>query len=85
MPVKYFFIEKRVNKRISKLPLYLHAKIDKAFDRLKENPMIGARLKGELGDAYKYRIGDYRIVYKFNVRSKTLTVVKIEHRQGVYR
>jgi mRNA-degrading endonuclease RelE of RelBE toxin-antitoxin system len=85
MPAKHFFIERQVNKKSSKLPVSIHKRVDKVFDVLKENPLAGTRLKGELGFAYKYRIGDYRIVYTFDPKTSTLIVLKIEHRQGVYK
>lgn len=85
MPIKVFIVDKRVDKQFLKLPQHIQAKIIKAYDTLKLNPIAGAKLKGELSDYYKFRIGDYRIVYKFNPTISTLEVVKIEHRQGVYK
>lgn len=85
MPAKYFSITKKANKQILKLPLRIQNKIDKAYSILKENPISGEKLKGELSEYYKFRVGDYRIVYSFDVKKSKVTIVKIEHRQGVYR
>lgn len=85
MSTKYFELTKKANKDISKLPLAIQNKIDNAFSKIKENPLSGKKLRGKLNEYYKFRVGDYRIVYRFYAREKTVFVVKIEHRQGVYK
>ena len=85
MPAKTFLLSKKTNKEILKLPLQIQNKISKAFIRLKENPLSGAKLGGEMGGNYKLRVGDYRIVYKFNSKESQVDVVKVEHRQGIYK
>ncbi len=85
MPAKSFIIAKSVDKDISKLPSKIQTKIESAFDRIKENPISGIKLHGQLDQYYKLRVGDYRIVYSFDARESTVTVVKVEHRQGVYK
>ena len=85
MPAKHFQISKSANKQIGKLPIRIQDKINKAFDRLKTDPLSGDKLHGELKGYYKYRLGDYRIIYSFDIGNNILSVVKIEHRQGVYK
>jgi len=85
MPVKTFSVSPKASKNANKFPSKIHRKIDRAFEILKQNPLTGEKLRGKLADYYKYRIGDYRIVYRFDAKKSTLLVVKIEHRQGVYR
>lgn len=85
MSARNFVISKRANKEILKLPLSIQNKMNKAFGILKLNPLAGAKLQGELAGNYKFRIGDYRIVYQFNSKESKVEVVKIEHRQGVYK
>ncbi len=85
MPAKDFNISKAANKQANKLPEKIHDKIDEAFDKLQQNPLIGEKLHGELKGYFKYRIGDYRIVYSFDPEESILYISKIEHRQGVYK
>ena len=33
---------------------------------------------------YRFRIGDYRVIYKINDVEKTVTVIEIGHRSDVY-
>lgn len=85
MPAKHFFISNNANKNIKRLPLKIQNKVDNAFDKIKLNPIVGHKLGGELSEQYKYRIGDYRIVYSFNSRLSRVEIHKVEHRQGVYK
>ena len=59
------------------------------FDRLAhlENPRsIGEALKGsELGDLWKYRVGDYRIIASIEDKLVRILIVRIGNRREVYR
>ena len=47
---------------------------------------IGEALKGsKLGDFWKYRVGDYRIVAKIEDDALLIVVVKLGNRREVYR
>ena len=48
--------------------------------------LVHQPLKGEQwAGAYKYRAGDYRIIYLLDVKQQQLKVLKIGHRRDVYR
>lgn len=85
MPAKIFNFAKKANKQLKKLPFKVHGKVMIALDELQQNPLAGAKLGGELEGNYKYRVGDYRILYKFSPKESKLEILKIEHRQGVYK
>lgn len=34
---------------------------------------------------FKYRVGDYRIIYQLNTQVKKLIVLKVRHRRDVYK
>ena len=58
----------------------LLGKIEKELAR---DPAMGEPLKGEFRGLYRYRIGDYRVIY-----AKTkggILVLRIGHRKDVYR
>jgi mRNA interferase RelE/StbE len=47
---------------------------------------LGAALKGdELGQFWKYRVGDYRIIAEIRDREIRIVVVRLGHRREVYR
>ncbi len=85
MPAKTFFVAKKADKQLTRLPLKVHIRITHALRQLKQNPLAGTKLGGELADSYKFRVGDYRIIYKFDSKESKVDIVKIEHRQGVYK
>ncbi len=64
---------------------------DRLMDKLRwmaENALLLVHqpLKGEQwAGAYKYRAGDYRIIYLLDVKQQQLKVLKIGHRRDVYR
>lgn len=85
MPAKFLVTQNSVKKNLRRLPIHIHQKIIRTLDKIKENPLTGIKLHGELSNYYKFRVGDYRIVYKFDKETSIVVIVRIEHRQGVYR
>ncbi len=85
MSASHFVVDSRANKSLSKIPRKIRDRIIKKLDLIKQNPLIGIKLGGELGSYYKCRVGDYRIIYSFDSKKSLVFVGKIEHRQGVYR
>jgi len=85
MTASKLVVQKSASKRFNKIPLNIHKKILKALNIIKNNPLVGIKLHGELAYYRKYRVGDYRVVYRFDRKNKVVRVVKIEHRKGVYR
>ena len=73
------------DKSLSKLPKNIQSKIISSFYKIQKNPITGIKLQGELKSYYKFRVGDYRVIYKFDIKKSLVMVVKIEHRQGVYK
>lgn len=78
-------VKKSERKKLQKLPTQIHLRIIETLDKIKGNPLIGAKLHGELAGYFKLRLGDYRIVYSFDAKHSIVYVVKIEHRQGIYK
>jgi len=85
MGAKEVLIQSSARKKLLKLPLHIHKKVLRSFEIIRQNPLIGIKLHGKLARYHKYRIGDYRIVYRLDVKPSTVIIVKLEHRQGVYK
>jgi mRNA interferase RelE/StbE len=78
------------NKQLDQLdPQVARRLIRFLYDRvsLLDNPRsIGEALKGsELGDLWKYRVGDYRIIASIEDQLVRILVVRIGNRREVYR
>jgi mRNA interferase RelE/StbE len=65
----------------------LQRRLDRCFDQLKIDPRnVGniKRLSGKLVDHYRYRVGDYRVIYRIEDGQSIVRVLKIAHRSEVY-
>ena len=50
-----------------------------------ENPyLIGKQLKGNLGQYWRYRVGNYRIISKIDNQQLIVLLVAVAHRREVY-
>lgn len=51
-----------------------------------EDPRIHDKcLKGNLGEYWRYRVGNYRIIAQINDAELTIVAIDVGSRQGVYR
>ncbi len=61
---------------------------DRFFDivnnRIAVNPGSGRKLKGRYKDFWKYRVGDYRIIYQFKNENLRILILRFRHRKNVY-
>jgi mRNA interferase RelE/StbE len=65
----------------------LAKKIVRCWQQLEENPHWHPNikaLKGDYAGYYRYRIGDYRVIYSIDDKLKQVLVVAIAHRRQVY-
>lgn len=45
---------------------------------------LGKPLKGEFQGYWRYRWGDYRVIYKISEREVLILILRISHRKDVY-
>ena len=74
-------------KELSSLSKAIQVRIGRKIDSLQTNPTPqGVKLlKGKDREAYRIRVGDYRILYQIQKEMLTILVIKIGHRKEVYR
>jgi mRNA interferase RelE/StbE len=74
------------DRQFRKLPVQLQARLKPHIDALIQNPRPSGieKLKGE-DNAYRLRVGDYRILYEVHDKVLLVLVVKVGHRREVYR
>ncbi len=72
-------------KALARLPLPMRRRVQVAIDQLADNPFPAGvkKLQGE--DAYRIRVGDYRVIYEVQHGRLTILVIRIGHRREVYR
>jgi mRNA interferase RelE/StbE len=68
-----------------KLPAELQTRIQSAIDRLGQtlDQHSHHRMKGV--DACRIRVGDYRVIYNFDIAQGMLHLLAVGHRREVYR
>jgi mRNA interferase RelE/StbE len=78
-------LTKNFLKQLKKLPEDIRARVLKAVDEVIANPYAGVKLKGELEGLLRWRIGEYRIIYLIDERSKLVVFLHIGHRRAIYK
>lgn len=61
---------------------------DYVYPILRSNPCFGPnikRLRGELSEFYRYRIGDYRLFYKISEEIVIVFILDVSHKSTAYK
>lgn len=65
----------------------LTRRLNRCFDLLRNNPRSHPnikRLHGTLSGYFRYRVGDWRVIYEVNEETRRITVLLIVHRSQAY-
>jgi len=73
-----------IERELARLRKKDYEKIEAAILRLGEDPRPNCqKLKGR--DAWRIRIGEYRVIYEINDQARTVTILDVGHRKEIYR
>lgn len=74
-------------KDLKKLNITIAKKIAKKVkNNLIQNPIeLGTQLKGNLKGFYRYRIGEYRVIYVLDHKEKKVIILNVNHRKKIYK
>lgn len=80
------YLQTVVDQDIPALPSSAKSLIKKAIEeRLTVDPIgLGKPLRYSLKGHRRLRVSDYRIVYRIEMKSRTVIIVAIKHRRDVY-
>ena len=78
-------IEKTAQKALASISQPFQDRIIEAIRMLSENPRPSGVKKLSGRDAWRIRIGDYRVIYEIRDQQLLVLVVVIGHRKDVYR
>jgi mRNA interferase RelE/StbE len=74
------------HRQIDRLPISVAAAVIETLDRIASNPRrVGKPLHYELEGCWSAQRGPYRIVYRIDDASHTITVFAVGHRADIYR
>jgi len=76
---------KAAAKDIDKIDKKNKPHIFAALFELRKDPYLGKKLKGKFQDCYSLRVGFYRIIYKIYKKELNILIIRIGHRQGIYK
>jgi len=84
--VFFFGIKAKSHRSTNKNKSKYSTKNNKKLQWLEENfeKIIPLPLTGNLSGFYKIRIGDYRVIYTFQISNKIITIHEIGHRKDIY-
>ncbi|MGK7894054.1 MAG: type II toxin-antitoxin system RelE/ParE family toxin, partial [Xenococcus sp. (in: cyanobacteria)] len=73
-------------KELRKLSLEVQQRIASVIEKLIDNPRFSGvvKLKGD-DNLYRFRVGEYRVIYEIDDSDKKIVITRIRHRRDVYR
>lgn len=84
----YVELSQRAQRFLEKLDIHIEERIKKRLKKLSENPVPSDAkfIFREKGDKiFRYRIGNYRALYKIKDKEKIVLVTKIDKRPKVFK
>lgn len=70
-------------KQFSKLPKEIQERVTSALKRMRIRPeMYVTKLVGD--PAFKFRVGDYRLIMEIQKEKMLIWVIKLGHRKNIY-
>ncbi|MBN1695763.1 type II toxin-antitoxin system RelE/ParE family toxin [candidate division WOR-3 bacterium] len=80
-------IHEDARKELQKLAPEVAGRITKKIRRhlIKAPADLGVPLRGEFAGLYRYRVGDWRVIYSIAFEQETIIILRVEHRRTVYR
>ncbi|MBF0457012.1 MAG: type II toxin-antitoxin system RelE/ParE family toxin [Nitrospirae bacterium] len=75
-------------KVYDKFPSDIRKRFYECFKSLEQNPLYGNNIKaltGKLKGLYRYRVGDWRVIYRLNVERRVVDIIAILSRRDAYR
>ena len=78
-------LKPRAEKELEKLPKHHQHRVKSTMFALRSDPYSGKKLDGEYDGQYSFRIWPYRIIYHILKAERLIIVIRIGHRQNVYK
>jgi mRNA interferase RelE/StbE len=78
-------LTRSVTKELSRLSNKLHDRVVSQLRSFESEPRPANAEKLTGIDAYKFRVGDLRIIYQIDDKAKTVRIVMVDDRKQVYK
>jgi mRNA interferase RelE/StbE len=80
------YLERSAENDLKRLPTSIYQRIIPHIKTLAENPRPSGcrKIAGSKND-WRIRMGDYRIIYEIDEKTKAVRIMRVRHRREVYR
>jgi len=78
-------IKRSAEKEMDRLPDKIHQRISDRILALETNPRPPGAKKLQGEDGYRFRVGDYRVLYTIDDQTRRIFVYSVAHRREAYR
>jgi len=78
-------LAKKASKQIEGLPVQIQERVLNALRIIQSNPHRAKQLHGMFAGAYRYRVGNYRIVFRILESERAILIANVLHRGRAYR
>jgi mRNA interferase RelE/StbE len=78
--------KRSARKELESLPQQIVARLFEAITDLANNPYpSGVRKLAGSEQAYRIRVGDYRVIYSIHNAQLIIEIIRVKHRKDVYK
>ncbi len=78
-------IPKKAQKDLNAIDSRYKQRIQLALLALSSDPFLGKKLDGKYKGQHSYEVWPYRIIYEIIKRRLVVLIIRVGHRQGVYK
>ena len=80
-------VHEDAKKELQKLDPEVARRITKKIKQylIKAPADLGTPLRGEFAGLYRYRVGDWRVIYSIAFAQETIIILRVEHRRTIYK
>lgn len=78
-------IKKSAEREMDHLPTAVHARVSEKILALEINPRPPGSIKLKGGEGYRLRVGNYRVLYTVEDKTRQVLIFSVAHRREAYR
>ncbi|KKU57483.1 MAG: plasmid stabilization system [Candidatus Amesbacteria bacterium GW2011_GWA2_47_11b] len=79
------YLSTKADKQLGKLPKAMHQLLIERIEGLANDPFLRGAKKLAGRESWRLRVGDYRILYILEKKSRTVVVLSVAHRKEAYK
>jgi mRNA interferase RelE/StbE len=77
-------IKRRAQRQLARLPIDVYERMKPILQALGDEPRPTGVRKLRAREGWRVRVGEYRVVYDIDDRTRVVTILEIGHRREIY-